>query len=86
MPEYLTSAQRVSVERWPECGEEALAALVGPDRLLMAKDGTPYVIVASGHPTRVFDGWAAVRDSDGVIRVVAKEILKSWLRQAEPQR
>ena len=79
------SALEFEGKQWPEIGLAGLSRFVGGDRVILAKDGTVYVVVASGHPQRLELGWWVIREANGDVRVAAGDFRPDWDEIEAPQ-
>ena len=83
---FLPKPEPFEAKQWPHMGVTALFELVGADNVIVAKDGTIYVIVASGHPQRVEPGWWVCRHPNREISVVSGTWRQDWQETPPPER
>jgi len=71
-------------KQWPRMGLTVLMELVGDDKVIVAQDGTVYVIVSSGHPQRLDPGWWVSRSEAGAVSVFAEGVRRGWEEISRP--
>ena len=82
---FTSTSETFEARQWPEVGLMELSEFVGAHRVIVAKDGTVYVIVSSGHPQRLERGWFVCRYPGGSIGVVAEDYRAGWEETEAPQ-
>lgn len=81
---FRTLPLELEAKQWPQVGLPELLEFLPPDRVIVAEDGTVYVLASSGHPQRLEDGWWAVRYVDGTIGVAAGRVPAGWEEIPKP--